>query len=123
MENDSKIDRGKKEIVKSIAMKAKKGSRDDKTSTSRSDNEEYAMAVRNVQNSLEERINLLCNQEKKRSHSDKEMRRKERVFGNVLDAVCLRTCLELDEWIKDSGCSKHMTSDKSLLSTYKAYDE
>ncbi|GKD49700.1 hypothetical protein Tco_1278676, partial [Tanacetum coccineum] len=27
------------------------------------------------------------NQEKKRSNSDKEMRRKERVTGNVLDAV------------------------------------
>ncbi|GJX37838.1 retrovirus-related pol polyprotein from transposon TNT 1-94 [Tanacetum coccineum] len=36
--------------------------------------------------------------------------------------VCLRTCLELDEWIKDSGCSKHMTDNKSFFSTYKAYD-
>ncbi|GJZ80631.1 hypothetical protein Tco_0645625, partial [Tanacetum coccineum] len=36
--------------------------------------------------------------------------------------VCLRTCLEPDEWIKDSGCSKHMTENKSLFSTYKAYD-
>ncbi|GJU60518.1 hypothetical protein Tco_1238284 [Tanacetum coccineum] len=60
MEKDSEIYRGKKERVKSIALKA---------------------------NSLEERVNLLGNQEKKRSHSDKEMRRKERVIGNVLDAV------------------------------------
>ncbi|GJV78020.1 hypothetical protein Tco_1509604 [Tanacetum coccineum] len=37
-------------------------------------------------------------------------------------AVCLRTCLEPDEWIKDSGCSKHMTGNKSLFSTYKAYN-
>ncbi|GJR93088.1 hypothetical protein Tco_0265262 [Tanacetum coccineum] len=37
--------------------------------------------------------------------------------------VCLRMCLEPDEWIKDSGCSKHMTGNKSLFSTYKAYDE
>nr|GFA40330.1 retrovirus-related Pol polyprotein from transposon TNT 1-94 [Tanacetum cinerariifolium] len=37
--------------------------------------------------------------------------------------VCLRTCLEPDEWIKHSGCSKHMTSNKSLFSTYKAYDK
>ncbi|GJT62595.1 retrotransposon protein [Tanacetum coccineum] len=35
--------------------------------------------------------------------------------------VCLRTCLEPDEWIKDSGCSKHMTGNKCLFSTYKAY--
>ncbi|GJY14436.1 retrovirus-related pol polyprotein from transposon TNT 1-94 [Tanacetum coccineum] len=36
--------------------------------------------------------------------------------------VFLRTCLEPDEWIKDSGCSKHMTGNKSLFSIYKAYD-
>ncbi|GJU33681.1 retrovirus-related pol polyprotein from transposon TNT 1-94 [Tanacetum coccineum] len=40
----------------------------------------------------------------------------------IWEIVCLRTCLEPDEWIKDSGCSKHMTGNKSLFSTYKAYD-
>ncbi|GJX81588.1 integrase, catalytic region, zinc finger, CCHC-type containing protein [Tanacetum coccineum] len=40
----------------------------------------------------------------------------------VAEHVCLRTCLEPDEWIKDRGCSKHMTGNKSLFSTYKAYD-
>ncbi|GJQ89013.1 zf-CCHC domain-containing protein [Tanacetum coccineum] len=44
MEKDSEIYRGKKERVKSIALKAKKESSDDETSTSRSDDEEYAMA-------------------------------------------------------------------------------
>nr|GEX14266.1 reverse transcriptase domain-containing protein [Tanacetum cinerariifolium] len=38
------FDEGKKERVKSIALKAKKESSDDETSTSRSDDEEYAMA-------------------------------------------------------------------------------
>ncbi|GJU49300.1 zf-CCHC domain-containing protein [Tanacetum coccineum] len=47
MKNDSELYRGKKERVKSIALKAKKESSDDETSTSGSDNEEYAMAVRN----------------------------------------------------------------------------
>nr|GEV63337.1 zf-CCHC domain-containing protein/DUF4219 domain-containing protein/UBN2 domain-containing protein [Tanacetum cinerariifolium] len=87
MEKDSKIYKGKKERIKSITLKAKKESSDDETSTSESDEEEYAMAVRNFKSSLEERVNLLGNQEKKRSHSDKGMRRKERVTGNVLDAV------------------------------------
>ncbi|GKB20583.1 zf-CCHC domain-containing protein, partial [Tanacetum coccineum] len=41
---------------------------------------------------------------------------------NIWNMVCLRTCLEPDEWIKDSGCSKHMTDNKSLFATYKAYD-
>ncbi|GJU34158.1 retrovirus-related pol polyprotein from transposon TNT 1-94 [Tanacetum coccineum] len=31
--------------------------------------------------------------------------------------------LEPDEWIKDSGCSKHMTINRKLFSTYKAYNE
>ncbi|GKC23997.1 hypothetical protein Tco_1026147 [Tanacetum coccineum] len=44
---DSKIYRVKKERVKSIALKAKKDSSDDETSTSRSDDEEYVMVVRN----------------------------------------------------------------------------
>ncbi|GJY85845.1 zf-CCHC domain-containing protein [Tanacetum coccineum] len=47
MEKDSKIYRGKNERVKSIALKANKESSDDETSTSRSDDEEYAMTVRN----------------------------------------------------------------------------
>ncbi|GKB96237.1 zf-CCHC domain-containing protein [Tanacetum coccineum] len=47
MEKDSEIYRGKKERIKSIALKAKKESSDDETSTSGNDDEEYAMAVRN----------------------------------------------------------------------------
>ncbi|GKA31815.1 hypothetical protein Tco_0718182 [Tanacetum coccineum] len=47
MEKDFKIYKGKNERVKSIALKAKKESIDDETSTSGSDGKEYAMAVRN----------------------------------------------------------------------------
>ncbi|GJR44851.1 hypothetical protein Tco_1312954 [Tanacetum coccineum] len=43
--------------------------------------------LRTLKSSLEERVNLLGNQEKKRSHSDKGMRRKERVTENSLDTV------------------------------------
>nr|GEX05166.1 UBN2 domain-containing protein [Tanacetum cinerariifolium] len=46
MEKNSKIYRGKKERVKSIALKGKKESSDDETLTSKSDDKEYAMAVR-----------------------------------------------------------------------------
>ncbi|GJV18442.1 hypothetical protein Tco_1367462, partial [Tanacetum coccineum] len=87
MEKDSKIYRVKKERVKSIALKDKKESSDDETLTSGSDEEEYDMAVRNFKSSLEERVSLLGNQEKKRSHSDKGIRRKGRVNKNALDAV------------------------------------
>nr|GEU75165.1 putative ribonuclease H-like domain-containing protein [Tanacetum cinerariifolium] len=47
MEKDFKFYRGKNERDKSIALKAKKESSDDETSTSESDDEEYVMAVRN----------------------------------------------------------------------------
>ncbi|GJS81010.1 retrovirus-related pol polyprotein from transposon TNT 1-94 [Tanacetum coccineum] len=33
----------------------------------------------------------------------------------------IRFDLEPDEWIKDSGCSKHMTGNRKLFSSYKAY--
>ncbi|GJU76188.1 putative reverse transcriptase domain-containing protein [Tanacetum coccineum] len=45
MEKDSEIYKGKKKRVKSIALKAKKESSDDETSTSRSDDEEICYAV------------------------------------------------------------------------------
>ncbi|GKB57468.1 zf-CCHC domain-containing protein [Tanacetum coccineum] len=47
MEKDSEIYKGKKERVKFIALKDKKESSDDETLTSKNDDEEYAMAVRN----------------------------------------------------------------------------
>ncbi|GJU81201.1 zf-CCHC domain-containing protein [Tanacetum coccineum] len=47
MEKDSEIYKGKKKIVKSIALKSKKESSGDETLTSESDDEQYAMAVRN----------------------------------------------------------------------------
>ncbi|GKA59304.1 hypothetical protein Tco_0758617, partial [Tanacetum coccineum] len=36
--------------------------------------------------------------------------------------ICLGVNLEPDEGIKDIGCSKHMTSNRKLFSTYKAYN-
>ncbi|GKC68450.1 zf-CCHC domain-containing protein, partial [Tanacetum coccineum] len=36
--------------------------------------------------------------------------------------TCLGVELEPDEWIKESGCSKHMMGDRNLFSTYKAYN-
>nr|GEV96946.1 zf-CCHC domain-containing protein/UBN2 domain-containing protein [Tanacetum cinerariifolium] len=47
MEKDSKFYKGKKEMVKSISLKAKKKSSDNETLTSGSDDKEYAMVVRN----------------------------------------------------------------------------
>ncbi|GJS93959.1 UBN2 domain-containing protein [Tanacetum coccineum] len=258
MEKDSEIYKGKKERVKSIALKAKKESSDDETSTSESDDEEYTLAARvigddldaviriislaNVQSLHETRIkkhllgvlgaiakmksrtkpmkkllswlnhlmrrNLEFNEKIKKLERNKEVdissescqqlrlensklketqvkfvkfdkiasslremlnvqksssckiglefdkskvstRGKKPIsfVGSTTDLagdgstlktdgstvlgsiepltsqkVCLRIGLEPDEWIKDSSCSKHMTRNKCLFSTYKAYD-
>ncbi|GJS80431.1 hypothetical protein Tco_0730312 [Tanacetum coccineum] len=110
MEMDSEIYRGKKEIVKSIALKAKKGSTDDETLTSKSDDKEYAMAIRNFKKFIRKRVNLLGNQEKKRSHFDKEMRRKERVTGNVLDAAFIG-----GSWSDSENDAEDKTNDETCL--------
>ncbi|GJU18014.1 zf-CCHC domain-containing protein [Tanacetum coccineum] len=36
--------------------------------------------------------------------------------------ICLGVDLEPNEWIKDSGCSKHMTGNQKLFSSYKSYN-
>ncbi|GKC36475.1 retrovirus-related pol polyprotein from transposon TNT 1-94 [Tanacetum coccineum] len=36
--------------------------------------------------------------------------------------ICIGVDLEPDEWIKDSGCSKHMTGNQKIFSSYKAYN-
>ncbi|GJW52489.1 zf-CCHC domain-containing protein [Tanacetum coccineum] len=168
------IYRGKKERVKSIALKSKKESSDDETSTCGSDDEEYAMAVRNFKKFFRRKGKFVRQpREKKKSFrqryekkgkSDRKCFRcgdPNHLIGDCLkpslnkdqtafiggswsdsendaedktndetclmdqssNKVCLRTYLEPDEWIKDSGCSKHMIGNKSLFSTYKAYDE
>ncbi|GJS17112.1 putative reverse transcriptase domain-containing protein [Tanacetum coccineum] len=38
------------------------------------------------------------------------------------DTICLGVDLEPNEWIKDSGCSKHMTDNLKLYSSYTTYN-
>ncbi|GKF68250.1 retrovirus-related pol polyprotein from transposon TNT 1-94, partial [Tanacetum coccineum] len=44
------------------------------------------------------------------------------LVAHASSEICLGVDLEPDEWIKDSGCSKHMTGNQMLFSTYKAYN-
>ncbi|GJX57845.1 hypothetical protein Tco_0287742 [Tanacetum coccineum] len=39
-----------------------------------------------------------------------------------LENVCLKCDLLPDDWIVDSGCTKHMTGNRRLFTLYKAYD-
>nr|GEU76802.1 hypothetical protein [Tanacetum cinerariifolium] len=54
---DLEVSKNKKEKYKFLALKAKKVSSDEEASCSDSDDEEYAMAVRDFRNSLEEEVN------------------------------------------------------------------
>nr|GEU85710.1 retrovirus-related Pol polyprotein from transposon TNT 1-94 [Tanacetum cinerariifolium] len=55
----------------------------------------HEVVMKKIPKSIEAKRNELSNHEKKRSHSDKEMRRKERVIGNALDGVIQIISLEI----------------------------
>ncbi|GJT31605.1 hypothetical protein Tco_0922024 [Tanacetum coccineum] len=91
LEKDSEASKVKKEKYKSLALKARKVSSDEEESCSKSD-KEYAMAMKDFK----------------------------KLFRRRGKFVHLKVKLELDEWIKDSGCSRHMTGNKALFLTYEA---
>ncbi|GJZ40072.1 zf-CCHC domain-containing protein [Tanacetum coccineum] len=173
IKKDSEIVKAKGEN-RSLALKAKKESSDEECSTSRSEDKEYAMAVRDFKKFFKRRgrfVRQPQNDKKtfQRSRDDKNGKsdrkcfrcgdpnhligeclkppkdKSQRVFvgGSWSDSgeeddekakdetclvaqasseICLGVDLEPDEWIKDSGFSKHMTGNQKLFSTYKAYD-
>ncbi|GJY34597.1 retrovirus-related pol polyprotein from transposon TNT 1-94 [Tanacetum coccineum] len=173
IKKDSEIVKAKGER-KSLALKAKKESSDEECLTSRCEDEEYAMAVRDFKKFFKRRgrfVIQLQNNKKtfQRSRDDKNCKSNRKCFRcgdpNHLIGECLKppkdknqrafvggswsdngeeddekakdeTCLvnqtsneiclgvdfEPDEWIKGSGCSKHMMGNQKLFSTYKAYN-
>ncbi|GJS36208.1 retrovirus-related pol polyprotein from transposon TNT 1-94 [Tanacetum coccineum] len=174
IKKDSEIVKNKGER-RSLALKAKKESSDEECSTSESEDEEYAMAVRDFNKFFKRRGRFLRqprNNKKtfqiSRDNKNDKIERKcfrcgdlnhligecpkppkdknQRAFiggswndsgeeddekakdktclvAQASNEICLRVDLEPNEWIKDSGCSKHMTGNRKLFSTYKAYNE
>ncbi|GKD27356.1 hypothetical protein Tco_1233570 [Tanacetum coccineum] len=53
---------------------------------------------------------------------DEKIKEEACLVAQAPNEICLGVDLEPDEWIKDSGCSKHMTGNRKLFSTYKAYN-
>ncbi|GKD37446.1 hypothetical protein Tco_1257653, partial [Tanacetum coccineum] len=104
---------------KSITLKAKKESSDDETSTSKSDDEEYAMAVRNFEKFYEERIDLFDNHERRINHSGKGMIRKARVIGNVLDAVIRNISLANVQTSTEQGKKKPLSRVLGVIAQMK----
>ncbi|GJY94284.1 retrovirus-related pol polyprotein from transposon TNT 1-94 [Tanacetum coccineum] len=146
IKKDSEIVKAKGER-KSLALKAKKESSDEECLTSKIEDEEYSMAVRDFKKFFKRRgrfVRQPRNNKKtfQRSRDDKNSKSDRNVLDVVIQIIllenvqnhrktrtkkhsseiCLGVDLEPDEWIKDSGCSKHMMGNKKLLSTYKAYN-
>ncbi|GJX36336.1 hypothetical protein Tco_0247893 [Tanacetum coccineum] len=134
---------------KSLALKAKKESSDEECLTSGSEDEEYAMTVRDFKKFFKRRVNhaeiqiiLLENVQKPTEDNnqralvevfffswsdsgeedDEKIQDETCLVAQAPNEICLGVDLEPDEWIKDSGCSKHMTGNRKLFSTYKAYN-
>ncbi|GJR07998.1 retrovirus-related pol polyprotein from transposon TNT 1-94 [Tanacetum coccineum] len=149
IKRDSEIVKAKGER-RSFTLKAKKESSDEECLTYGSEDEEYAMAVREFKKFFKRRGKFVIqprNDKKmfQRSRDDKNGKSDRKCFrcGSWSDSseeddekakdemclvaqasneICLGVDLEPDEWIKDSGCTKHMTGNRNLFSTYKAYN-
>nr|GEV08069.1 reverse transcriptase domain-containing protein [Tanacetum cinerariifolium] len=173
IKKDSEIVKEKVKM-KSIALKAKKESSDEECSTFGSEDEEYAMAVKDSKKFFKRRgrfVRQPRNDKKvfQRSHDDKNGKSNRKCFrcgdsnhligecpkplkdknrrafvgGTWSDSgeeddemvkdetclvtyasseICLGVDLEPDERMKDSGCSKHMTGNRKLFSSYKTYN-
>nr|GEX72836.1 retrovirus-related Pol polyprotein from transposon TNT 1-94 [Tanacetum cinerariifolium] len=117
IKKDSEIVKAKVER-KSLALKAKKESSDEECSTSGSEDEEYAMAVRDSKKFFKRRGSWSDNGEE----DDENVKDETCLVALASNEIYLGVDLEHDEWIKDSGCSKHMMGNQKLFSTYKAYN-
>ncbi|GJV08851.1 zf-CCHC domain-containing protein, partial [Tanacetum coccineum] len=134
IKKDSKMVKGKREQIRSHALKVKKESSNEESLTSDSEEEEKSFQRnKDNKNGKSERKCFRCgdpnhiieecpkpprskNQRDfvggtwSDSGEDEEEKTKDKtcLVAQASNEICLGTNLEPDEWIKDSGCSKHM---------------
>ncbi|GJR44145.1 hypothetical protein Tco_1312248 [Tanacetum coccineum] len=126
--------KGKREQNRSLALKAKKESSDEDSLTSDSEDEEYAMAVKEFKKFFKRRGRFIesafieeCPKSPRSNNQrafirgawsdsgeDEEEKAKDEtcLVTQASNEICLGINLELEELIKDSGCSKHMTGNR-----------
>nr|GEX29879.1 alpha/beta hydrolases superfamily protein [Tanacetum cinerariifolium] len=147
IKKDSKIVKAKVER-KSLALKAKKESSDEECSTSGSEDEEYAMSVRDfkkffkrrgrfVRQSRNNKKTFQRSRDEKNGKSDRKYLRcgdpnhligecpkppKDKNQRAFVGGTWSDRGEEYDENVKVETCSKHMTGNQKLFSTYKAYN-
>nr|GFB27847.1 alpha/beta hydrolases superfamily protein [Tanacetum cinerariifolium] len=159
--------KGKREQTRSLALKAKKESSDEDSLNSDSEDEEYAMAVKEFKKFFKRRGRFLRQPRDERksfqkSRSDKDGKSERKccrcgdpnyfigecpkssrsnnpkafiggawsdsgedeeekakdetcLVAQASNEICLGIKLEPGKWIKDSGCSKHMTGNRKLF--------
>ncbi|GJU82493.1 zf-CCHC domain-containing protein [Tanacetum coccineum] len=108
LEKDSEASKNKKEKYKSLALKAKKVSSDEEVSCSDSDDEEYAMAVRDFKKLFKGRGKFI-----RQPHDDKKniRRAKEEKKGKE-ERRCFK-CGDPNHFISD--CPKHSFNDQKAF--------
>nr|GEU55871.1 zf-CCHC domain-containing protein/UBN2 domain-containing protein [Tanacetum cinerariifolium] len=147
IKKDSEIVKEKVER-KSIALKAKKESSDKECLTSDSEDEEYVTVVRDFKKFFKRRGRFVRPRNDKKTfqrsrddkndknqrafvkgswsnsgeEDDEKVKDETCLIAHASSEICLGVNLKYDEWIKDSGCSKHMTDNQKVFSTYKAYN-
>ncbi|GKA79262.1 retrovirus-related pol polyprotein from transposon TNT 1-94 [Tanacetum coccineum] len=126
IKKDSKIIKAKVER-KSLALKAKKESSDEECSTFGSEDEEYTMAVRDFKKFFKrrdknQRAFVGGSWSDSGEEDDEKVKNEICLVAQASSEICLGVYLEPYEWIKDSGCSKHMMGNRKLFSSYKAYN-
>nr|GEY20200.1 retrovirus-related Pol polyprotein from transposon TNT 1-94 [Tanacetum cinerariifolium] len=146
IKKDSEIVKAKVER-KSLALKGKKESSDEECSTSGSKDESMPWRSRDDKNDKSDRKCFRCgdpnhligecpkppkNKNQRAfvrgswsnsiEEDDEKVKNETCLVVQASSEICLGVDLEPDEWIKDSGCSKHMTGNRKLFSSYKAYN-
>nr|GEU71879.1 retrotransposon protein [Tanacetum cinerariifolium] len=129
IKKDFETVKGKKEQSRSLALKVKKEVSDEDSSSSDSEDEECG----DPNHLIEECLNPPKNNDQRAfiggawsdTGEDEVEKTKDEtcLVVQAPDEIFLGINLEPGEWIKNSGCSKHMIGNRKLFSSYKAYNE
>ncbi|GJX81977.1 retrovirus-related pol polyprotein from transposon TNT 1-94 [Tanacetum coccineum] len=128
IKKDVETVKGKKEQSRSLALKVKKEVSDEDSSSSDSEEEECGDPSHFIGECSKPPKNndqraFIGGAWSDNGEDEVEKTKDEAcLVAQAPDEICLGVNLEPDEWIKDSGCSKHMTGNRKLFSSYKAYN-
>ncbi|GJV19032.1 hypothetical protein Tco_1368052 [Tanacetum coccineum] len=121
LENDGIASKTTKEKAKSLALKAKvtrEQTSDDSDSQGGNSGVAIDSATRLID--LAEVAEIVLGIKEMKAQDKSEV--STIAENKVTSLVCLKCDLLLNDWIVDSGCTKHITKNRILFTSYKAYD-